>query len=90
MDIWMTILSVVLFIVFLSVLIIVHELGHFTMCKVFKVYVFEYSIGMGPLIFKKKGKETQLSIRAIPFGGFVSMYGEADVIPDEFKEQKQS
>ena len=82
MDIWMTILSVVLFIVFLSVLIIVHELGHFTMCKVFKVYVFEYSIGMGPLIFKKKGKETQFSIRAIPFGGYVSMYDEEANLPE--------
>lgn len=46
--------------------------------KKFGVYCYEFSFGMGPLLFKKQGKETQYSIRAIPVGGFVSMAGEED------------
>ena len=84
MNILMTVLYILLFIVFLSILIVVHELGHFAMCKAFKVYVFEFSIGMGPAIFKKKRKngETQFSLRAIPFGGYVSMYDDEATIPE--------
>ena len=76
MDFLMTVLYILLFIVLLSVLIVVHELGHLVAAKAFNVYCLEYSIGMGPLLFKKKrkGGETQFSIRAIPFGGYVSMY----------------
>lgn len=40
------------------------------------VFVEEFSIGMGPLLFKKQGKETQFSIRALPLGGFCKMRGE--------------
>lgn len=72
------IISILLFIVSLGVLIIVHELGHFSMAKLFKVYCHEFSIGFGPAIIHKrpKGKETYISLRAIPFGGYVAMYGE--------------
>ena len=84
MQVLTTILYIVLFIVFLSILIIVHELGHLAAAKAFNVYCLEYSIGMGPLIFKKKRKngETQFSLRAIPFGGYVSMYGEGVELPE--------
>ena len=84
MQILETILYIVLFIVFLSTLIIVHELGHLAAAKAFNVYCLEYSVGMGPLIFKykRKGGETQFSLRGIPFGGYVSMYGEGIQLPD--------
>ena len=84
MQFIMTVLYILLFIVLLSVLIIVHELGHLAAAKAFNVYCLEYSIGMGPLLFKKKRKngETQFSIRAIPFGGYVSMYGEGVELPE--------
>ena len=84
MDFLMTILYILLFLVLLSVLICVHELGHLAAAKAFNVYCLEYSIGMGPLLFKKKRKngETQFSIRAIPFGGYVSMYGEGVELPE--------
>ena len=84
MQVLMTILYILLFLVFLSILIIVHELGHLAMAKAFNVYCLEYSIGMGPLLFKHKRKngETQFSIRGIPFGGYVSMYGEGVPLPD--------
>lgn len=71
-------LTVVLFIVSLGALITIHEAGHLSMAKLFKVYCHEFSIGFGPAILHKrgKGKETYFSIRAIPLGGYVSMYGE--------------
>ena len=83
MQVLMNILYILLFIVFLSILIIVHELGHLIAAKSFNVFCLEYSVGMGPLLFKKKRKngETQFSIRAIPFGGYVSMYGEGVELP---------
>ena len=84
MQILFTILYILLFIVCLSVLVMIHELGHLAVAKAFKVYCFEYSIGFGPKLFSKKRKngETYFSIRAIPFGGFVSMYGEDVPVPD--------
>ena len=72
------IITIVLFIVSLSLLIVIHELGHLSMAKLFNVYCQEFSVGFGPALLKKrgKGKETYFSIRAIPLGGYVSMYGE--------------
>ncbi len=85
MSAWDWIVSVILFVVSLSVLITIHELGHLSMAKLFNVYCYEFSIGFGPAIYHKrgKGKETYFSIRAIPFGGYVSMYGEEGSIPEE-------
>ena len=79
-----TILYVLLFILCLSILIMIHELGHFTAAKIFKVYVMEYSIGFGPALIHKKRKtgETYFSLRVIPFGGYVSMYGEGVELPE--------
>lgn len=79
-----TILYILLFILCLSILIMIHELGHFTAAKIFKVYVQEYSIGFGPALIHKKRKtgETYFSLRIIPFGGYVSMYGEGMELED--------
>lgn len=84
MQILFTILYILLFIVCLSILIMIHELGHLAAAKAFKVYCFEYSIGFGPKLFSRKRKngETYFSLRAIPFGGFVSMYGEDVPLPE--------
>ena len=84
MGFLMTVLYILLFLVCLSVLIIVHELGHLTAAKIFKVYCLEFSCGMGPLLwkYKRKNGETQFSLRAIPFGGYVSMYGEGVELPE--------
>ena len=89
--VWQYILTFILFIVCLSVLIMIHELGHLAAAKIFKVYCFDYSIGFGPALLHKKRKngETYFSIRAFPFGGFVSMYGEQDEnveLPDGVKD----
>ena len=79
-----TLLYILLFIFCLSILIMIHELGHFTAAKIFKVYVQEYSIGFGPALIHKKRKdgETYFSLRTIPFGGYVSMYGEGVELED--------
>ena len=72
------ILTVILFIVSLGLLITIHELGHFSMAKLFNVYCFEFSIGFGPKLLRVKRKkgETYFALRAIPLGGYVSMFGE--------------
>ena len=74
-----TIFNIILFVLGLSLLIFIHEFGHFIFAKTFKVYCLEFSIGMGPSIVSKKFKkdeETTYSIRALPIGGYVSMAGE--------------
>lgn len=63
-------------IVLLGFLILIHELGHFTVAKLCKVRVNEFAIGFGPIIWKKQCKETKYALRLIPLGGFVSMEGE--------------
>ena len=70
------IVALVAFIVILGLIICLHEAGHFFVAKKCGVLCHDYSIGMGPAIYKKKGVETTFCIRAIPIGGFVSMAGE--------------
>lgn len=65
-------------ILFFGFMIFIHEFGHFIFAKTFGVKVNEFAIGMGPTIFKKKGKETVYALRLLPFGGFVSMEGEEE------------
>lgn len=72
------ILSIIGFIFALGIIVFLHELGHFTVAKIFGLYVNEFSLGFGPAIYTKKGKETKYCIRAIPLGGFVSVVGEED------------
>lgn len=68
--------SVLLGVLLFSILIFVHELGHFFAAKAFGVQVNEFSMFMGPAIFKKQKGETLYSIRCIPIGGFCAMEGE--------------
>ncbi len=67
---------IVIAILIFSLLIVVHELGHFFMAKSFGVNVIEFSVGMGPKILKKQGKNTLYSLRALPIGGSCMMEGE--------------
>lgn len=77
-------------IVLLGFLILIHELGHFTVAKLCKVKVNEFAIGFGPTIWKKQGKETKYALRLIPLGGFVSMEGEDEQSNDEGSFSKAS
>ena len=71
-------MGIVWFILILGAIVLVHEFGHFIFSKLFGVYVYEFSVGMGPklLHYKKKGGETEYCLRLIPIGGFVSLAGE--------------
>ena len=71
-------LTLIGFIFALGIIVFIHELGHFTVAKIFGLYVNEFSLGFGPILLSKKGKETKYCLRAIPLGGFVSVVGEAD------------
>jgi regulator of sigma E protease len=68
--------SILIFIVVLSVLILIHELGHFLVARHFGVKVEEFGFGLPPRLFGKQFGETLYSINALPFGGFVKLYGE--------------
>ena len=65
-----------------GVLIAIHEFGHFIAAKACGVRVEEFAIGMGPALWKKQGKETLYSLRAIPFGGYCAMTGEDEASSD--------
>lgn len=80
--------SVLIFLLVLSVLVFVHELGHFVAAKMCNVYVDRFSIGMPPRVFGFKYGETDYCIGALPFGGFVKMAGQEDApLSDEEREQ---
>lgn len=59
-----------------GILIMIHELGHFTLAKLNGIKVEEFAIGMGPKLFGIKGKETTYSIKLLPIGGYVKMLGD--------------
>ncbi len=68
--------TILIAILFFSVIIMIHELGHFLVAKATGIYAEEFSIGMGPRLLKISGKETEFSIRALPIGGYVRFLGE--------------
>ncbi|NTW94994.1 MAG: site-2 protease family protein [Erysipelotrichaceae bacterium] len=70
-------MSILYTLLILSVIIMVHEIGHLASAKLFNVYCQEFSLGMGPKIWGFKRKETSYNLRLFPFGGFVNMAGEA-------------
>src|SRR5579872_4828776 len=69
-------LTILLFLLTLAILILVHELGHFTAAKVFGVKVEEFGLGFPPRIWAKKFGETTYTLNSIPLGGFVKIFGE--------------
>ncbi len=69
-------MTILLFFVALAILILSHELGHFLAAKKSGVKVEEFGLGFPPRIFKKKKGDTVYSVNAIPFGGFVKIFGE--------------
>ena len=69
-------MSILFAILLFSILIFVHELGHFAAAKLSNVQVNEFSLFMGPAIWKKQVGETLYAIRTIPIGGYCAMEGE--------------
>lgn len=68
---------------FFGVIIMIHECGHFACAKLFKVKVNEFSLGMGPALFKRKKGDTLYALRLFPIGGYVAMEGEDDASEDD-------
>ncbi len=81
-------MTIIFAILLFSILIFVHELGHFVAAKAFGVRVNEFSMFMGPAIFKKQKGETLYSIRCIPIGGYCAMEGEDEDTDDPRSFQK--
>lgn len=77
--VWPYVVAILLFLL----MVVIHEFGHFIVAKLSGVRVNEFSIGFGPKIFKKQGKETLYTIRLIPFGGFCAMEGEDEESSDQ-------
>ncbi len=69
-------MSVIIFIVIITALVFVHELGHFLAAKKTGMRVDEFAIGFPPKIFSWKKGETIYAINLIPFGGYVKIFGE--------------
>ena len=83
-------MSVLFAILLFSVLIFVHELGHFVAAKLSGVQVNEFAMFMGPAIAKWQKGETQYTIRCIPIGGYCAMEGENEDTDDPRSFQKAS
>ena len=83
-------LSLIWFILILGAIVAVHEFGHFIFAKLSNIYVYEFSIGMGKKIFRKKRKkgETEFCLGVVPFGGYVMIAGE-DVEDDKIPKDRQ-
>ncbi|MBX4198217.1 RIP metalloprotease RseP [Candidatus Parcubacteria bacterium] len=73
-------MTIIVFIIVLAALVFVHELGHFLAAKSSGIRVDEFGLGFPPTLYKFKRGETTYSLNAIPFGGFVKIFGEN---PDE-------
>ena len=68
--------SILIFLAVLSILVLVHELGHFWVAKKNGIWVEEFGFGIPPRIFSRKVGETIYSLNLLPFGGFVRLHGE--------------
>jgi len=86
----MSIVKILIALLLFSVIIFVHELGHFLVAKACKIRVNEFAIGMGPKLFSFGKKDTTYSVRLLPFGGYCAMEGEDDDSedPDSFGKKK--
>ena len=87
-------MSILIFIIILLVLVLVHESGHFFTAKSFGIRVDEFGFGFPPRIASFKKGETTYSINALPFGGFVKIFGEtldeADMIEVGFLDKEET
>ena len=79
-----TAISIFAALVLLSLLVMIHELGHFLAGRALGFSILEFSIGMGPKLLKKKSKKgTEFSLRAFPIGGMCRFEGEDQEIKNE-------
>lgn len=77
------IIGAIKIIIVIGTLITIHEAAHFFVAKACNVKILKFAIGFGPKILVKQGKETEYTLRLIPFGGFVQMEGEEEASEDD-------
>ena len=80
-------MSIIIFVVILLVLVVSHEFGHFIVAKKSGIRVDEFSFGFPPKIWGKKVGETTYNLNALPFGGYVKIYGQGDDFPGQNGEE---
>lgn len=68
--------DVIAFLIVISIIVLIHEFGHFIVAKKLGVKVEKFSLGFGPKIFGKKVGETEYVVSALPLGGYVKLLGE--------------
>ena len=78
----MSIVSILIAVLVFFLIVVLHEFGHFIVAKLCGVKVNQFAIGMGPVLLKKQGKETEYSLRLFPIGGYCAMEGEDDSSAD--------
>ena len=83
-------MGIVYFIIALSLLVAIHEFGHFICAKLFNVYVYEFSLFMGPKLIQVKKGETKYTLRLLPIGGYCSMAGEQDLQAERNAQEEQA
>lgn len=86
----MVILSILLALIVFSILVFIHEFGHFLLAKKNGVKVIEFSIGFGPRLFSFDKGETKYSFKIIPFGGACQMLNKDMISEEEMKKDKIS
>lgn len=84
-------MTFIYFLLVLGITVFIHELGHFIFAKKAGIYIHEFSIGMGPRLFKfnRKDDETEYSVRLFPIGGYVSMSGEEVELDESVPEEQR-
>lgn len=78
------------FLIVLSILVFIHELGHFTVARLLGVKVYVFSIGFGKKLISKQWKGTEWSFSLIPLGGYVKMKGQEDLNPARANKDSDS
>lgn len=79
----LTVTTIIAAVIILGLLILFHELGHFSIAKLVDIKVHEFSIGMGPQLVEFTRGETMYSLRVFPIGGYVKLEGEDQSSEDE-------
>ncbi|OGH02647.1 MAG: hypothetical protein A2798_03340 [Candidatus Levybacteria bacterium RIFCSPHIGHO2_01_FULL_37_17] len=83
-------ITVLVFLVILSILVLIHEAGHYFVAKFFNIKVEEFGFGLPPRAIGKKIGETIYSINWLPIGGFVKLYGEDEAGAGRVLNSKQA
>ena len=89
MDTILTILSFIVALVFIGIIIMVHELGHYSIGRACRIKIVEFSVGFGPKIAQWVKKDILYSIRWIFLGGYTKFYGEDEELDDSMSFNKQ-